>query len=199
MKLRDCFAELYPHSHEVVVVCALGMAANEWWEVTQCENTFYMHGAMGFASSFALGIALTMPDREVWIFDGDGSLCMNLGTLLTASAQAPGNLKHFLVDNRCYQTVGAVPMVDREKSDYGRIAEGAGIRRVFEVETISALAAALPEIRQDGHTFVALRVEEESGPILAPPQPYEGPEMKYRFARAMERRFGVTVFNAEGY
>ena len=31
------------------------MAANEWWAVTKSEDSFYMHGAMGFAASFAPG------------------------------------------------------------------------------------------------------------------------------------------------
>jgi sulfopyruvate decarboxylase subunit beta len=28
---------------------------------------------------------------------------------------------------------------------------------------------------------------------------YEGPEMKYRFGRALERRFGIEVFGPQGY
>ena len=199
MKLRDCFREMSRHADEVITVCALGMAANDWWEVTRSEDTFYMHGAMGFASSFALGIARAMPEREVWILDGDGSLCMNLGNLLTAAAQKPANLKHFVVENGVYQTVGGVPMVGVTTSDYGAIARGAGIARVHAFDRVEALAEALPQIRQPGHSFVTLRVDQDRGPILAPPQPYEGPEMKYRFGRSMERRFGVTVFGPEGY
>lgn len=199
MKLRDCFHVMHPHARPAIVVCALGMAANEWWEVTQCQDSFYMHGAMGFASSFALGIAMAMPDKPVWIIDGDGSLCMNLGTLVTAGAQKPGNLKHFVVDNGCYQTVGGIPMVGAGRADYGAIAAGAGIERVHAFDTVEDLEAAMPGIGAPGHSFATLRVERDTGPILAPPQPYEGPEMKYRFGRVMERRFGVEVFGPEGY
>jgi hypothetical protein len=28
---------------------------------------------------------------------------------------------------------------------------------------------------------------------------YEGPEMKYRFGRALERKFGISVFGPQGY
>jgi hypothetical protein len=42
-------------------------------------------------------------------------------------------------------------------------------------------------------------VEAESTYLGAPPMTYEGPEMKYRFGRALERRLGVKVFGPQGY
>jgi len=199
MRLRDCLERLAPHAESAVVVCALGMAANEWWEVTRSEETFYMHGAMGFASSFALGLALAMLKTPVWIVDGDGSLCMNVGTLLTAGALAPPNLKHLVVVNNVYQTVGGVPMVGAERSDYAMIARGAGLERAAHVSSLDDLPGIVPWLGEAGHCFIALHVEPDDRPITAPPQPFEGPEMKYRFGRAMERRFGLTVFGPEGY
>ena len=44
-----------------------------------------------------------------------------------------------------------------------------------------------------------LRVEPETGFLRTPPMTYEGPEMKYRFGRALERRFGIEVFGPQGY
>ena len=58
MKTREAMQALAAHRGDAVAVCALGMAANEWWAVTKSEETFYMHGAMGFAASFALAIAI---------------------------------------------------------------------------------------------------------------------------------------------
>ena len=40
---------------------ALGMAANEWWAVTKSEDSFYMHGGMGLAPTFALGLGTLDP------------------------------------------------------------------------------------------------------------------------------------------
>lgn len=199
MILKDCFETLHARSEPAIVVCALGMAANEWWDVTRSEDTFYMHGAMGFASSFALGLALARPATPVWIIDGDGSLCMNLGTLLTAGAMAPRNLKHVVVANGVYQTVGGVPMVGSPRADYATIARGAGIERTRHVHALEDLDAVLPWLADEGHAFIVLHVDLDDRPITAPPQPYEGPEMKYRFGRAMERRFGIRVFGSEGY
>jgi thiamine pyrophosphate-dependent acetolactate synthase large subunit-like protein len=36
-------------------------------------------GAMGFASSFELGLAVSVPEREIWILDSDGGAAMNAG------------------------------------------------------------------------------------------------------------------------
>ncbi|MHB0886423.1 MAG: thiamine pyrophosphate-dependent enzyme [Bacillota bacterium] len=199
MKTRECFELLAPHASDAVVICALGMAANEWWAVTKSDETFYMHGAMGFASSFALGVALTMPKAPVWVLNGDGSMCMNLGSLLTEASQQPDNLKHLIVANRVYQTVGGLPMAGRHDTDYAAIAKGAGVREAIRIRSLDEMRQAMPRLLAPGYLLAVLEVEAEAIPIIPPPQPFEGAEMKYRFGRSMERRFGVSVFGSQGY
>jgi sulfopyruvate decarboxylase subunit beta len=200
MKAHDAIGCLARQRGEAVAVCALGMAANEWWAATKSEDSFYMHGAMGFAASFALGLALSLPHVPVWLINADGSLCMNLGCLLTEASQGAKNLKHFVVANGVYQTVGALPMVNEGRTDYVAIARAAGILRARNIETLSELEQLLPGIAaEDGPSFTVLRVEPESGFLRTPPMTYEGPEMKYRFGRALERRFGIEVFGPQGY
>jgi thiamine pyrophosphate-dependent acetolactate synthase large subunit-like protein len=200
MKAAQAIEVLAAHRNGAVVVCALGMAANEWWAATRSEDSFYMHGAMGFAASFSLGLALALPDTPVWILNADGSLCMNLGCLLTEAAQAPQNLKHFVVDNGVYQTVGAVPMVNPGRTDYAALARAAGIRHARTVSTVEQLRQELPGMLAEvGPSFMSLRVDPESSYAGTPPHDYEGPEMKYRFGRALERRLGIKVFGPNGY
>lgn len=200
MKANEAMKVLAVRRGQAVVVCALGMAANEWWTATESEDSFYMHGAMGFAASFALGLALALPEVPVWVLNADGSLCMNLGCLLTEAGQAPRNLKHFVVDNRVYQTVGAVPMVNQGGTDYVGLAKAAGIPRARAIADLAALERQLPDIvAEPGPSFTVLQVEPETGFLRTPPMTYEGPEMKYRFGRALERRLGITVFGPQGY
>lgn len=200
MNAREAIEVVARHRGNAVAVCALGMAANEWWAVTKGEDAFYMHGAMGFAASFALGLALSLPDAPVWLINADGSLCMNLGCLLTEASQAPRNLKHFVVDNQVYQTVGGLPMVNHGRTDYAAIARGAGIPQARTIESRDELEKAMPAIAaEDGPSFTHLRVAPETGFLRTPPMTYEGPEMKYRFGRALEKRFGITVFGPQGY
>ena len=176
------------------------MAANEWWAATGSEDSFYMHGAMGFAASFALGLALSLPQARVWLINADGSLCMNLGCLLTEASEAAKNLRHFVIDNAVYQTVGALPMVNGGRTDYVGIARAAGFAHARAIETREELERQMPAIAaDDGPSFTVLRVEPETGFLRTPPMTYEGPEMKYRFGRALERRFGIEVFGPQGY
>jgi thiamine pyrophosphate-dependent acetolactate synthase large subunit-like protein len=200
MKTREALTVLAGHRGDAIVVCALGMAANEWWAVTKSEDSFYMHGGMGFAASFALGLATALPHVPVWVLNSDGSLSMNLGCLLTEAGQQPANLKHFVVDNQSYQTVDTMPMVNQDNADYAAIAKGAGIRQVATIDNLADLDKRMPEIvAAPGPYFIRLRVESEPDYQRAPPATYEGPEMKYRFGRALEKKFGITVFGPQGY
>ncbi len=200
MKTRQAMRIIAAHRGNAVAVCALGMASNEWWQATKSEEAFYMHGAMGFAASFALGFALMAPDVPVLLLNADGSLCMNLGCLLTEAQQAPTNLKHFVVDNQVYQTVSAVPMVNRGLTDYAGLARAAGIARTLTIDNVADLEKAMPDIMvSPGPYFVVLRVEAEPTYLEVAPNDYEGAEIKYRFGRAMEKRLGVTIFGPSGY
>jgi sulfopyruvate decarboxylase subunit beta len=200
MKTREALTVLAAHRGDAIVVCALGMAANEWWAVTKSEDSFYMHGGMGFAASFALGLATALPRVPVWVLNSDGSLSMNLGCLLTEAGQQPANLKHFVVDNQSYQTVDTMPMVDQDNADYAAIAKGAGIRQVATIDNLADLENKMPGIvAAPGPYFVRLRVESEPDYQRAPPATYEGPEMKYRFGRALEKKLGIKVFGPRGF
>jgi len=200
MKAAEVMKVLAAHRGDAVVVCALGMAANEWWSATKSEDSFYMHGAMGFAASFALGLALSIPETPVWVLNSDGSLSMNTGCLLTEAGQQPKNLKHFVIDNQVYQTVENMPMVDQGRADYALMAAGAGIAQTATIDNIPDLEAKLPGIlAATGPYFVRLRIEAEPDYQRTPPAPYEGPEMKYRFGRAMEKKLGIKVFGPRGF
>ena len=127
-----------------------------------------MHGAMGFAASFALGLALSLPRVPVWLINADGSLCMNLGCLLTEASQAARNLRHFVVANGVYQTVGALPMVNEGRTDYAAIARGAGFARARTIEALDELERQMPAIAaEDGPSLTVLRVEPETGFLRA--------------------------------
>ena len=58
----------------------------------------------------------------------------------------------------------------------------------------------MPEINAaPGPYFIHLRVDAEEDYERPPPFSYEGPEMKYRFGRAMEKKFGIEVFGPTGF
>ena len=200
MIAKEAIGVLTAHRGNAIAVCALGVASNEWWDATRAEDCFHVHGAMGFAASFGLGLALSLPEEKIWILNSDGSLCMNLGCLLTEAAQAPRNLKHFVIDNQVYQTVGALPMVNAGRGDYAGIARAAGIPSTHVIDNVADMENQLPTLlAEPGPTFIVLRVEPDPSYLNTPPTTYEGPEMKYRFGRALEKRLGISIFGPSGY
>ena len=119
-------------------------------------------GAMGKASSVGLGVALAQPDKKVLILDGDGSLLMNLGSLVTLSNKSPKNLYHFLFNNNVYAVTGGQPIPGAEVSDWEGMAKAAGYAKVFSFDNHEDLTTGLDEVfESEGPVFVHLRVEPE--------------------------------------
>ncbi len=83
-------------------------------------------GAMGAASTIGLGVALAQPNRKVIVVDADGSLLMQLGSLVTIAGAAPANLYHFVFENGVYETSGAQPLPAEGRFDLTEMARAAG-------------------------------------------------------------------------
>ena len=73
------------------IIAANGYISRDLFEVDDKNTNFYMIGSMGLSSSIALGVALKNPKKRVYIFDGDGNLLMNLGSLTTIGKLKPKN------------------------------------------------------------------------------------------------------------
>ena len=119
----------------------------------------YTAGAMGQCSSWGLGLALGMPDRKIIVLDGDGSLLMNLGSLVTIANAGPRNLYHFVCENGCYEANGNHPIPAQNRIDFAGLARSAGIRHNFVFEDLPKLEAELPRVLAlAGPVFATLKV-----------------------------------------
>jgi phosphonopyruvate decarboxylase len=98
MMKRDEMLKAFARQRKDEIVVAVYMAAQEITHISPHDLNYTFTGAMGQGSSHALGLALGRPDRRIIVFDGDGSLLMNLGSLVTIANQAPKNLVHCLCD-----------------------------------------------------------------------------------------------------
>src|SRR5215212_4509459 len=104
-------------------------------------------GAMGSASSIGLGIALAQPARKVIVMDGDGSLLMQLGSLVTIAGAAPENFYHVVFENGVYATSGGQPLPAEGRLDFEMLARGAGFAHAARFDDASEFNAALPGLR----------------------------------------------------
>jgi len=91
------------------IVSANGFISRDLFETCEKPSNFYMIGSMGLASSIALGVALKKPKKKVYVFDGDGNILMNLGSLATIGRIAPKNLVHIIFDNSIHESTGGQP------------------------------------------------------------------------------------------
>ncbi len=99
MKRIDALQTVHAKLEGCAVVTIMGAVAAELQSIGHRPNFFYLQHGMGLASSMGLGIALSRPGLRVVVFDGDGSVLMNLGGLTTLGRYRPANLVHVIFDN----------------------------------------------------------------------------------------------------
>jgi sulfopyruvate decarboxylase subunit beta len=138
MRRLDALNAIYTQLEDAVVVTIMGAVAAELQSIGHRPNFFYLQHAMGLASSIGLGIALAKPDRQVVVFDGDGSILMNLGGLTTLARYRPRNLVHVVFDNESLLSVGGFPTATSTGSDLAGIAAAAGVPRTCTVRDLDA-------------------------------------------------------------
>ena len=156
----DALKSIYPLLEDRVVVTIMGAVAAELQSIGHRPNFFYLQHAMGLASSMGLGIALARPDRQVVVFDGDGSVLMNLGGLTTLARYRPRNLVHVVFDNESLLSVGGFPTATSTGSDLAAIAAAAGIPRTATVRTIDEFTSSFDAaLASNDLTTIVAKVE----------------------------------------
>src|SRR5213592_4105361 len=145
MTRLEALTAIYPRLEDHVVVTIMGAVAAELQSIGHRPNFFYLQHAMGLASSLGLGIALSRPDRQVVVFDGDGSILMNLGGLTTLARYRPRNLVHVVFDNESLLSVGGFPTATSTGSDIAGMAAAAGVARTSTVRTLEDFRAAFAD------------------------------------------------------
>ena len=138
----DCLSAIYHRLESCLVVTIMGAVAAELQSLGHRPNFFYLQHGMGLASSTGLGLALCLPEQKVVIFDGDGSVLMNLGGLTTLSRYRPANLVHVIFDNESLLSVGGFPTATATGADLEAMARAAGIARTATVRTLDDFTTA---------------------------------------------------------
>jgi sulfopyruvate decarboxylase subunit beta len=147
---------------EDVVVTTMA-AARAWMELgTHPLDLVFVPSSMSQATSFGLGLALAQPARRVIVFNGDGSMLMNLGSLVTIAAQAPPNLVVILLDNGVYEVTGAQPVPGRV--DFMAMARASGFSNTHHYKTLGEWTANVERVLSGrGPVFALLDIQPVVG------------------------------------
>ncbi|MAG35349.1 MAG: thiamine pyrophosphate-binding protein [Dehalococcoidia bacterium] len=161
MSYLDALAVLESRRRDEIVVTTMTCSRVWTYLSERPELDVSFGGCMGKASSLGLGLALGRPDRRVWVLDGDGSLVMNLGSLVTIAQQAPANLLHILLENGVYEVTGGQPVPGAGLADLAAMARAAGYRAAYRFDALPALEESLDAVlASPGPTFMTLVVEQ---------------------------------------
>jgi sulfopyruvate decarboxylase subunit beta len=181
----DAIKAIYPQLEKCIVVTIMGAVSAELQSIGHQPNFFYLQHAMGLASSMGLGIALSRPELKVVVFDGDGSILMNLGALTTLARYRPPNLVHVVFDNQSLLSVGGFPTATATGSDIAGMAAAAGIPRSAMVRDLDAFVAAFgAALAADQLTTLVAKVEAKGPPVFLTDLPML--ENRFQFARYLK-------------
>jgi thiamine pyrophosphate-dependent acetolactate synthase large subunit-like protein len=171
-----------------VVISSMG-TAREWPRLSHHPLNFhYVPSAMGQAPLLGLGLALARPNREVLVFCGDGSLLMNLGSLVTIAANRATNFTLILFDNGIYEVTGgqrtAAACDSQGLVDWLQLARACGIGSAVRFDDLEAWrAGCAASLRLAGPRFIVLQVAPVAGDChLESPGPVEARLTAFRQA-----------------
>src|SRR5687768_11626722 len=149
LEATDVFKTFQPYRGDAIVI-PVGTSGRHWRDFSTNENRdLNLGGAMGHATSAALGVALSLPDEKVVLFDAEGALLMNLGILATIAGKQPKNFYHFLLDNECYATTGGQPVPNAKNINYADLAKSAGYVDAHNFDNLEAFGAEVGGILRE--------------------------------------------------
>jgi len=167
------------------VISSTGLISRELYNYRDLPEFFYMTGSLGLASSIALGVAISKPEKKVVAIDGDAALLLNMGSLVTIAYFAPKNLIHVLLDNGSYGSCSEEPSFS-QKVNLREIAIAAGYPLTARVEDEDALFSTISEfLDKDGPSFIHVVVELGGSRDL--PRPLDLPSIGRRFRQWLNR------------
>lgn len=190
MKRDRCLEVLARYRTDEIVVTAW-QATNEWPIFSPSERNFSAVRTMGEASTFGLGLAIARPDLRVIVLEGDGSLLMNLPSLVTIAEFGPPNFYQFVLQNGVYELTGGQSLPNIERLDFAAIARGCGHRNVHRFSELADYERQVSDLlRAPGPLFAVLEVEPGQYHISSPDWPRKVRNLDRESVRNLKRVLG---------
>lgn len=178
---RHAAAALLKDRGGLLVVTGLGSPTYDVFAAGDHGANFYLWGAMGGASLFAMGLACAQPHRAVAAFTGDGEQLMGLGGLATIAVSGAKNLSIVVFDNGHYGETGGQLSHSGLGVDLAKVARSVGFPIVETVTEVDQLEQARRTILAPlaGPRFILVRIANTEQPRALPMR--DGSAIKTRF------------------
>ena len=144
-----CLEKLAARRKDQVIITCMG-TAKPWQKLSDTDLDFAsVDSGMSHAADFAHGLAIAQPQRRFITLNGDGSMLMCLGTLVTLAQRPCENYALVIIENGTYEVTGNQLVPGSEIIEYETIARGAGLDRVYTVTTEEEFDAKLPQLFEE--------------------------------------------------
>jgi len=165
MPAKEALVVIHEARGEEDVVITTMTPARDWMTLSQNPRDLVLvPSAMGHATSMGLGLALAQPERRVIVCNGDGSMLMNLGSLVSIAEARAANMIVLVFDNGTYEVTGSQRVPGAVAVDFAALARGAGWHSVFEFSDLDDWRRHCDAIyAAGGPTFVWLHIEPVYG------------------------------------
>ena len=157
---KEAMQILLEKIHMKPIVSANGFISRDLFNVDDKRTNFYMIGSMGLASSIGLGIALKKPKKRIFVFDGDGNILMNLGSMTTIGKLQPRNLVHIIFDNSSHESTGGQPTAS-DIIHIEKIAKACNYKQIFKATNKNKILKILDIMKKNvGPTMILIKIEK---------------------------------------
>ncbi len=158
---------------DTCIISTTGYTSRELMQLRRDRNNkygkdFYMVGGMGHASSVALGVS--MQNKKVICIDGDGSLIMHMGSLLTNSVYSNRKFKHIVLNNNSHESVGGYK-TNAKNINFKLLSKSLNYRNFFQIKSYKKMDAILNQfIKRNGPSLLEVLIKNKSSNNLMRPK-----------------------------
>ena len=156
------------------IISTTGYTSRELFQIRKDKKykngkDFYMVGGMGHSSMMSLGYSLGSK-KQVICLDGDGSLIMHMGSLISTGLKSKSNFKHILLNNGSHESVGG-QKIDTFKVNFKNISKGFGYKNYYLAKNNLSFNQNLKYfLKSKGPSFFEIYIRSESIKNLSRPK-----------------------------
>jgi phosphonopyruvate decarboxylase len=165
IKRRDAIKILLERiSRKDKLISTTGYTSRELFQTRKQHNLkkgkdFYLAGGMGHASMVSLGVSLNNKNNVICL-DGDGSLLMQLGSLISTGFKSSNNFKHILFNNGSHESVGN-HLIDSQKVNLKYVVKSFGYRNYFICKNKKKFQGILDKfLKSSGPSFFEITIQQ---------------------------------------